>query len=173
MTTTHQAPSEKAFTYALALRQQLSELKGVSSFMAAKLLEVLAGMNAAQVSQSIDYYQQEIKSLGAKTATFTPAPLAYVPPAGQYVVDGEHLTLKVSKAHGGTLVYEKYAGYLGALASSKLAKIAEALSTPAKAKAAVLAYSAATHKCGICNTKLTDPKSIEAGIGPVCAKKFS
>lgn len=33
-------------------------------------------------------------------------------------------------------------------------------------------YGRKTGTCIVCSAELTDPKSVEAGIGPVCAKKF-
>lgn len=38
--------------------------------------------------------------------------------------------------------------------------------------AAIIAHGKLTGICGCCGRTLTDPASIEAGIGPVCAKKF-
>jgi hypothetical protein len=55
--------------------------------------------------------------------------------------------------------------YTGKL-SEELAVIA------ADPKAAVIAYGQKTGTCGCCGRKLTNPDSIEAGIGPVCASKF-
>ncbi len=33
-------------------------------------------------------------------------------------------------------------------------------------------YGKRTGRCGVCHRKLTDPVSIEAGIGPICRGKF-
>lgn len=167
-------PTEVAFRYAVSLTQESGKLANMdASDMSAALLNLIQH-DAASLSKYIDVTQSAIYAMKkqAKKA-FVPVELAYVPPAGQYMVNGEHLTLKVSKVHGGVLVYEKYAGYIGALASPKLAPIAEALNTVEKAQAACIAYAQATGKCGVCNTKLKDPKSIAAGIGPICAQKYS
>lgn len=37
---------------------------------------------------------------------------------------------------------------------------------------AIIAYGRATGKCSICSRKLTDPESVEAGVGPICRAKF-
>jgi hypothetical protein len=34
------------------------------------------------------------------------------------------------------------------------------------------AYGRRFGRCIVCQAELTDPKSVEAGIGPVCAQKF-
>lgn len=39
-------------------------------------------------------------------------------------------------------------------------------------KAAAVAYGKSFGKCSCCGRQLTDPASIEAGIGPICAGKF-
>lgn len=46
--------------------------------------------------------------------------------------------------------------------------------TPADAMtlSAAKAYGVATGQCCVCGAELTDPKSVEAGIGPICAKMF-
>jgi hypothetical protein len=37
---------------------------------------------------------------------------------------------------------------------------------------AVKAYGLRTGNCAICNRELTDPESVERGIGPICAEKW-
>lgn len=170
MTTTH-APSEAAFKWAVDLTVMVADASKMAPASLSTQLLVLAGLNAAQLSKYIDMMQ------GIKANLPKPKPvlatLAYQPPAGQYLINGQHYTLKKSKVHGGILVYTGGGyGYVGSLAAGKCAAIAEALNTAEKAKACVLAYAKETGKCGVCNTTLTDPKSIAAGIGPVCAKKY-
>ena len=171
MTSTVHAPNEAAFKWAVDLTVMVCEATNVPPAKQTEQLLLRAGLSAAELSKHIDALQA-VKSALPKPK-YKLAELAYVPPAGQYLVNGEHLTLKVSKMHGGILVYEKYWGYVGALAAPKCAAIAEALSTAEKAQAACIAYAKATSKCGMCNTPLKDPKSIADGIGPVCKKKFA
>lgn len=171
VTKTHKAPTEMAFSYAVDLTVKLGEIKGIAQSTTNATLISLGGMDADQISKWIDITQQLIAQ--TPKPKFVPVTLAYVPPAGQYLVNGQSLTLKKSKSHGGMLVYYTDGGYLGALATAKLAAAAEALNSAEKAKAACIAYAKQTGKCGVCNTKLTDPKSIAAGIGPICAKKYA
>lgn len=37
---------------------------------------------------------------------------------------------------------------------------------------AIVAFGRQTGKCSICHRPLTDPKSVDAGVGPICLKKF-
>lgn len=167
------AVSEKAFSYALNLTCEMTALGNVAPAVHTNQLLALAGLNAGQLSEYIDVMQKLVWN-AKKAKPFVPAVLAYTPPAGQYLVNGVHYNIKKSKKHGGMLVYTgDGCGYVGALAAPKCADIAAALDSAEKAKAAVLAYAKETGKCGVCNTTLTDPKSIAAGIGPVCAKKYS
>ena len=48
-------------------------------------------------------------------------------------------------------------------------RVAELVGDP---KAAIEAYGRETGVCAICNLTLTNPESIERGIGPICAEKW-
>jgi len=39
-------------------------------------------------------------------------------------------------------------------------------------KAAAVAYGTLHNSCAVCHSPLTDPDSLAAGIGPICAKRF-
>lgn len=98
--------------------------------------------------------------------------------AGRYAVtadDGTVLLYKVDrptegKFAGWTFVkWVRENGYESALrkpqAERVLARIAE------NPMDALVAYGRRTGVCGVCGRKLTDPESVEQGIGPVCASK--
>jgi hypothetical protein len=132
-------------------------------------LLIAAGMDKAGASARID----ELK-LTAKTAPAPVTVLAYVPPAGSYLVNGQIFKIKKPKWVGAPAYLTLDDAFVGSIqcpSAKSLAALAE-LDTAEKAHAAVIAYAKATGKCGVCHTKLTDPKSIAAGIGPVCAKKY-
>jgi hypothetical protein len=71
--------------------------------------------------------------------------------------------------------------YLGKIANGKFeavrscpAGIAERIVAAASdPKAAAIAYGKRTGSCCICARELTDPQSVEAGIGPICAEKYA
>jgi hypothetical protein len=145
---------------------------------AAQLI-ALAGLDFAGASTRID----ELKAIVYKTpAVHTPAYApkvaeakvipAYVPPFGSYMIRGVEVEIKKPKYSWGSpsvIVDGKYVGYVG---QSKANAAFSALQNESDALSAVIQYAKVTHKCGVCHTKLTDPKSIAAGIGPVCAKKY-
>lgn len=99
--------------------------------------------------------------------------------AGRYALtaeDGPTMFYKVDrpsegKFAGWTFVkWVRESGYESALkkpqAEQVLAKIAE---SPLDA---LVAYGRETGVCGACGRRLTDPESVAAGIGPVCAAKI-
>lgn len=49
------------------------------------------------------------------------------------------------------------------------ARVIDTLKDP---KSAAIAYGIETGSCSCCGRELTDPASVSAGIGPICAKKF-
>ena len=48
----------------------------------------------------------------------------------------------------------------------------EVVAASADPKAAAIAYGRRTGCCSVCGRTLTDPASVDAGIGPICAEKF-
>jgi hypothetical protein len=141
----------------------------------AKLVEA-AGFTFGMASTTIDELKVKLGGVAAP-ATIAPAPAAlvmpdYIPPNGSYIIRGIEVEIKKPKytwAKPSVIVNGKYVGYVG---QAKANAAFSALKCEADALEAVIHYAKATHKCGVCHTKLTDPKSIEAGIGPVCAKKY-
>lgn len=94
------------------------------------------------------------------TFLFSQAPASGMNPGAIYVKEGET--------------------YLGKIVGSKLlrsfkcdppteARILAAASDP---RAAAIAYGQRTGTCSVCHRLLTDPESVDAGIGPVCASKY-
>lgn len=88
---------------------------------------------------------------------------------------------KASSKNAGA-IYVKTSGgdYLGKVMGGKFlavrecgaereAQVVEVASQPADA---AIAYGRRTGSCACCGRELTDPESIERGIGPICATKF-
>lgn len=152
---------------------------GDASARAAALVEMM-GMTKAQASGRIDVLKIAAKgkpwaNTDVQGVVVPPAPaqtLAYDAPAGHYMVDGQHVWIKKGK-YGGANVLDVAGKWYGSVTNQKsVAWLNEHLGSQSVALACVLEYAKTTSKCGVCNTKLTDPKSITAGIGPVCAKKY-
>lgn len=110
-------------------------------------------------------------------------------PAGRYLVDDTFLQVdrpekgrwdgfifvKVIVNQGGEFTDTRRAAILNPKSSA--ARVDEkyrlAVETLASdPKAAAVAFGMNTGRCCICGRTLTDPSSIEAGIGPVCASRF-
>lgn len=160
-------PSETAFQFAMDLIRKTTE---GHPQVRVNLLTSLATMNAQQVSDAIKVMKLglEEKAKQAKAAP-KPAPATAQAVPGHYVIDGVHYQIKQSKLTKFSYVM-KNGSYLGAKGPEAEKILAEIV---ANGQAHAIAYAKVTGKCGICNTKLTDPKSIAAGLGPICAKKFA
>jgi hypothetical protein len=155
------AATPAAFSYAIKLTTQAVP----NPAQRLPLLRELAGMNGPALSKRIDLLKAQIRINTTKVAATAPAAQ---PVPGHYMIDGAHIVIKVSKLTKFAYVLKDgcYLGNKHADAKAILADVA------ANGQTYAVAYAAKTGKCGVCNTKLTDPKSIAAGIGPVCAKKF-
>ncbi|QIG69508.1 hypothetical protein EVC17_025 [Rhizobium phage RHph_Y1_1] len=89
----------------------------------------------------------------------------------------ERLTIKVARLHADTLYVTDGGDYVGKIVSGKFfatstAKkdVADLLAEIAKdPKGAAIAYGRSTGNCACCGRGLTDPVSVEMGIGPICA----
>jgi len=73
----------------------------------------------------------------------------------------------VGKIENGQLVL--FTGRLGNPGDALKAKLAAIEQDP---EAAAVLYGKASGNCSICGRDLTDPESIERGIGPICAGKY-
>jgi hypothetical protein len=167
MTTSITKPmTEPQFSYLIKLVGQA--YADNAALRSAKLVEA-AGYDFGAASAAIDALKAKLSGTpAAKPVKQMPA---YVPPFGHYVIDGDTVQIKQPKHAGGPIYVFKNDCYVGAVGFKGNAVIAS-LDTPEKAHAAVVAYAQITGKCGVCNTKLTNPKSIAAGIGPICAKNY-
>lgn len=166
--------SENQFNW---LIQLVGEVYATDPGARAEQLLLIAGMNMGQASVKID----ELKALKAGIPAAPTAAPAYVPPFGHYVIDGKHVQVKKAKYGPAVhvIVNEVWIGTLGfGKNAGKAAAAVAQLDSADAAYAAIVAYAdyskdhGGVAKCGVCNTKLKDPKSIAAGIGPVCAKKY-
>lgn len=178
MNTTTKPMTEAQFNYAISLTEEVFATDPTKRL---EMLLQVAGCDFHSISTWIDFLKT-LKPHVAKTASTAPAAAwtvpAYIPPDGHYVLSGgQHVQVKTSKSTKAAYFYVG-GGYAGAVGNPKNAGKLAQLDTPEKAMAASIAYAGYTKehygvaKCGVCNTKLKDPKSIAAGIGPVCAKKY-
>lgn len=111
--------------------------------------------------------QLGVKSIQLRLDTFIFKParkdpsIVYVTDATETGVDGDPLYL--GKILNGRFQAQR------ACSEAKAAAVVAAAADPAKA---AVAYGKRFGACSCCGLTLTDPKSIEAGIGPVCATKY-
>lgn len=95
----------------------------------------------------------------------------------------ERLEISLAPAHGrnaGAIYVKADHAYAGKIVNGQFMAVREApadimdllRAIAADPMGAATAYGKATGVCACCGRELTDPKSIEVGIGPVCAEKW-
>lgn len=107
-------------------------------------------------------------------------------PRCHFLVDGEEMTLQLagetSKNPGHLYVQRKGGQYVGKI--DPKGTFFPVRSAPADTRAclevfaddpmkAAIAYGQATGRCARCDRKLTNPVSVEAGMGPICRSFFA
>lgn len=171
MPTKTYAMTENQFNYAMDLTMQVFATNPAER---AEMLLQLPGHDFYSIKPVIDtlvHMKKVLQASAPKAAPVAAAAVTYTPPKAYYLVDGTVYQLKPSKLKSKMYVYVD-GGYFGTWGFGKTLPLAEKLATPELAMAATVAYAEKTHRCGVCNIVLTDPKSIAAKIGPVCAKKY-
>ncbi len=86
-----------------------------------------------------------------------------------------------SKNPGAVYVKEKLSGdYMGKITNGKFLCVAacgperetQIVTLARDPKNAAIAYGKEFGQCAICGRELSDPKSVELGIGPICSNKY-
>ncbi|WP_156150390.1 DUF6011 domain-containing protein [Gordonia sihwensis] len=118
----------------------------------------------------------------AKAAKVTPPPVDVDPdltPAGRYriVYVGAEMTVKVDRPTTGRWAGWVFVKEIDADGEERRLSRADskgvlAVIAATGAKAASSAYGRFTGVCGVCGRTLTNPDSIESGIGPICASRL-
>ena len=86
----------------------------------------------------------------------------------------------VESKNAGALYVTEHGQYLGKVAGGRFLKVrecrpeqeAQVVALINDPRGAAEAYGRLTGCCCVCNRELTDPVSVERGIGPVCAERF-
>lgn len=128
---------------------------------------------SAAIDRAMDNNKQlrsELKGLGVDTAA-APAQTAYVSEPGMYRIDGRIFKVLPSRNsdrhYAKELTGESETGYSFTYAPGAMRMLrAEHRMTEDKARE----FGRVTGYCCNCAKLLTDPKSVEDGIGPVCKK---
>lgn len=142
------------------------QLHGPDSDQAAALREQAHQMTKSDASRLISKLLREANAAPPATAP-TPRTAQGVTP-GLYRRDGRVVRVYVSRGGSGHLLASQYAEgewtYLGA--AGRFVRAEDRMSLEE-----VQAFGRDTGICGICGRTLTNPESVEAGVGPVCAGK--
>jgi hypothetical protein len=120
-------------------------------------------VDVSQIEQAFDRARASGKSkvwLHVAGVRFTPAPANGKNPGALYVTQG---TDYLGKITGGKFQCTRECD---AETSAKVVAIA------ADPKNAAITEGRTTGTCAVCSRELTDPASVAAGIGPICAERF-
>jgi Family of unknown function (DUF6011) len=170
---TEQRATERQQAYMLDLLEQ-KELKLTAGITLEQLKEDVPKLSKSQASKWID----RLVKLPRKQKESKPAIQSDVP-AGRYAVTGDDGTTDFYRVDRPT--EGRWAGYTFVKlqlsdefhrvpfknTQAILDKIAEA-----GPEAASKRYGLELGACGVCGRTLTNPESIERGIGPVCARRM-
>lgn len=130
--------------------------------------------------QASDWIEELKKRKSQGSVTSPPRARGGLPSvaAGRYALtatDGQTYFYKVDRPREGKFAgwtfvkWVRPSGYESAVSKDESAKVlAKIAENPMDA---LVAYGRLTGVCGVCGRKLTDPESVRAGIGPVCAEK--
>lgn len=100
--------------------------------------------------------------------TIKHAPATGKNPGALYVTDSTKTGPDGKPEYLGKIVGGKFL----AMRSCGPERQAAVLKAAADPEAATIRYGRLTGRCGCCNRDLTDPVSVERGIGPICAEKY-
>lgn len=162
------APSEKAFGYLVSL---INEAFANHPTDRQKMLVKAAGFNAKDVAATIDILKNGLAATKAQAAKESGLALLDSGQSieGKYLVNGTVYVVKVGKGSGAPYLLTDDGQYIGAKKGDAPAILA---AIKANGHELAMAYGKATGTCGMCNTALTHPKSVAAGIGPWCSEKY-
>lgn len=170
-TTTAKPASDKQIAYIKSLMAQAFGENADEAFMAFQQSEPTSAQASKQIEALLASTPKIAKGIDTKTPTATV-------PNGIHYIDQRVYRIRESKSSG-----QQYAERLLTVAEraendgkpwlyegrKPLYKASEAtLLTLEQAKVFGKGYGI----CAVCGALLEDPESVEAGIGPVCAKKF-
>lgn len=148
---------------------------------ASEYLSALRAENPRPTRRQASAWIDDLKAKQADRPRQAPRARGGLPtvPAGRYAiegVDGETYTYKVDRPTEGRfsgytfVTWERPNGAESKVTSRRSKSILEAIAEDPKG--AMVAYGRRTGVCGMCGRKLTDPASIEEGIGPICARRL-
>lgn len=80
------------------------------------------------------------------------------------------LYVKAGNAYLGKITSDRYLPTREAEQIGIVARVIEAMRDPLTL---AISYGRRTGRCSCCGRELTDPSSVERGIGPICASKFA
>jgi len=167
-------------SFATDLRAKLKKFKVLTEGQLAAVQKIMTGATPAVATTEVDAgamaavqaafdsaIESGIKRPKLRLATFvlSPAKATSTNAGAIYVNDAEQLGEEGGKLYLGKIVAGQFSP-VKACTTERRQQIVEACADPLKE---AIAYGRRTGVCACCGRELTDPESIDRGIGPVCA----
>lgn len=140
-------------------KRALRAAERVQQVAAAPVIDTTKIEAAFETARSGGFKKIWMNAAGLK---FSPAPAAGSNAGAVYV----------KRTQGGEYLGKIKGGKFLCVAGNKSEIEAEVLQVASDPKAAAVAHGRMTGNCAICSRQLTDPDSVAAGIGPICATKM-
>jgi len=168
----HEVPTDKQASYLLSLMERTPAHDGTDNSVAQSLRDkgvtpeqTIGKLNKRDASELIDFYVNQSSVVGVKNSE---------PPAGVHILDAT--LFKVQLSNSGNYYAKELVSAPGE--KSRWAYVGRnanffrlndsTLMTLYQAQE----YGVRTGVCAVCGRELTVAKSVERGIGPVCATRF-
>lgn len=177
------------FTFAIDLREKVMQYGNLTAGQLAAALRCAEKFNAVKTANEIQRAANAaaapVVNISSVTASFSRAKAKGVQkPKMKLLGNGQKLTFSRApdngKNAGAVYVKDDEGTYLGKIANEKFQKsydcsedrAAAVLAACADPEQAAIAFGKEFGVCSICSRTLTDPDSIERGIGPICSDNF-
>jgi hypothetical protein len=177
------------FPFAIDLREKVMQYGNLTAGQLAAALRCAEKFSAAKTAKetqrAADVAAAPVVNISSVTASFARARSKGVQkPKMKLLGLGQKLTFSrapdTGKNAGAVYVKDDEGTYLGKIANDKFQKSYDCSEDRAKAvlaacadpEQAAIAFGKEFGVCSICSRTLTDPDSIERGIGPICADNF-
>lgn len=168
-----------AFDFAVAMKQAIGRFGSLTEKQLAACERLVAKRNAATAAAQARVDNAATVSMDKLTAAFDAA-RANGAKRKVRMVGLTFSEAKTTSKNPGAIYVKDGTRYLGKVMDSKFVASRECtdaenqlvIDVAADPRAAAIAYGRKTGSCACCGRELTDPVSVDMGIGPICATKW-
>ena len=176
------------FPFAISLREAVAKYGGLTSAQLAAGRKCIAGLNEAKqikCAEAADRHKEAaplVDSSGLMSALQRAKAAKLKGPKIVVEILGNRYTFTLAPANGtnpGAIYVSRNGDWIGKLVDGHYVQVAEGDDATEAVRiacrdirGAAVAYGRKTGVCSCCGRELTDPVSVEKGIGPICEGKY-